>query len=163
MLLRTWRPITGVAQRKEGPGVPTTRVPEMTRYVIDARTLLQLVANDVEISPRHQIVAPNFIRSQALALLLEAVRHGDLTEELALEHHDRITKLKMRLLGDRVSRRTAWKIALVQGWETTYDAEYLAITKLQADALITVDPALAAKAKDVVQLAPLEALTTDQG
>jgi len=163
MLLRTWRPMTGVAQRKKGPGVPATRVPEMTRYVIDAPTLLQLVANDVEISPRHQIVAPNLIRSQALSLLLEAVRHGDLTEELALEHHDRITELKMRLLGDRVSRRTAWKIALEQGWETTYDAEYLAVTKLQADALITVDPALAAKAKDVGPLAPLEALTTDQG
>ena len=41
----------------------------------------------------------------------------------------------MRLLGDRVSRRTAWKIAQEQGWETTFDAEYLAVTKLQADAL----------------------------
>ena len=56
----------------------------------------------------------------------------------------------MRLLGDRVSRRTTWKIAREQGWETTYDAEYLAVTKLQADALVTVNPALAAKARDVV-------------
>jgi len=68
----------------------------------------------------------------------------------------------MRLLGDRVSRRTAWKIALEHGWETTYDAEYLAVTKLQADALVTVDPALASKAKDVVPVAPLEALTADE-
>jgi len=70
----------------------------------------------------------------------------------------------MRLLGDRVSRRTAWKIAREQGWETTYDAEYLAVTKLQADALVTVNPALASKAKEVVQLAlaPLEALTADK-
>jgi predicted nucleic acid-binding protein len=67
----------------------------------------------------------------------------------------------MRLLGDRVSRRTAWKIAREQNWETTYDAEYLAVTKLQADALVTVNPALATKAKDVVPLAPFEALTTD--
>lgn len=65
----------------------------------------------------------------------------------------------MRLLGDRVSRRTAWKIAREQGWETTYDAEYLAVTGLQADALVTVDAALAAKAKELVPLAPLEALT----
>lgn len=134
----------------------------MTRYVIDARTLLHLVANDVAVSPRHQIVAPNLIRSQALALLFQAVRDGDLTEDLALAHHERITELKMRLLGDRVSRRTAWKIAREQGWETTYDAEYLAITKLQADALVTVNPALASKAKDVVPLAPLEALTADE-
>jgi predicted nucleic acid-binding protein len=52
----------------------------------------------------------------------------------------------MRLLRDRVSRRTAWKIAREQGWETTYDdAEYLAVAKLQADALVTVTPALATK------------------
>ena len=50
----------------------------MTRYVIDATTLLHVVANDVRISPRHQIVAPSLIRSQALSLLLEAVRQGTL-------------------------------------------------------------------------------------
>jgi len=134
----------------------------MTRYVIDAPTLLHLVASNVPVSPRHQIVAPNLIRSQALTLLFQAVRHGDLAEDLALQHHERLTELKMRLLGDRVSRRTAWKIAREQGWETTYDAEYLAVTKLQADALVTVNPALASKAKEVVQLAPLEALTADK-
>ena len=131
----------------------------MTRYVIDAPTLVHLVANGVQVSPRHQIVAPNLIRSQALSLLLEAVRNGDLTEDLALQHHERLTELKMRLLGDRVSRRTAWKIAREQGWKTTYDAEYLAVTHLQADALITVNPALATKAKELVPLAQLEALT----
>jgi len=134
----------------------------VTRYVIDAPTLLHLVANDLQVSARHQIVAPSLIRSQALALLLEGVRHGDLTEDVALQHHERITELKMRLLGDRVSRRTAWKIAREQDWETTYDAEYLAVTKLQADALVTVNPALATRARDLVPLAPLEALTTDR-
>lgn len=134
----------------------------MTRYVIDASTLLHLVADGVQVNPRHQIVAPNVIRSQALCLLLKAVRHGELTEDLALQHHERLTELKMRLLGDRVSRRTAWKIAREQGWDTTYDAEYLAVTKLQADALVTVDAALAAKATDIVPLANIKALTADQ-
>lgn len=60
----------------------------MTRYVIDAPTLLHLVAKGVQVSPKHQIVAPNLIRSQALSLLLEAVRKGDLTEEVALAHHE---------------------------------------------------------------------------
>jgi predicted nucleic acid-binding protein len=134
----------------------------VARYVIDAPTLLHLVGNDVRVSPKHQIVAPNLIRSQALSLLLEAVRRGDLPEDLALQHHERLTELKMRLLGDRVSRRTAWKIAREQDWDVTYDAEYLAITRLQADALVTVNPALAAKAKDVVPVAPLEALSADE-
>jgi aspartokinase-like uncharacterized kinase len=48
------------------------------------------------------------------------------------------------------------------GWETTSDAEYLAVAKLQADALVTVTPGLATKATDVVPLARIEALTTEQ-
>jgi predicted nucleic acid-binding protein len=131
----------------------------MTRYVIDAPTLLHLVANGVQVSSKHQIVAPNLIRSQALSLLLEAVRNGELTEDQALQRHERFTELKMRLLGDRVSRRTAWKIAREQGWDTTYDAEYLAVAKLQADTLITIDSAMASRAKNLVPLAQIGALT----
>ena len=131
----------------------------MARYVIDAPTLLHLVANDVRVSPTHQLVAPNLIRFQALYLLLEAVRSGELDEDVALAHHERFTELKIRLLGDRMSRRTAWKIAREHGWESTYDAEYLAVTKLQADALITVDPVLAGRATGIVPVAGLDALT----
>jgi predicted nucleic acid-binding protein len=92
-------------------------------------------------------------------LLLASVRNGEISEAVALERHERFTEMKMRLLGDRVSRRTAWKIAREKGWETTFDAEYLAVTRLQADALITIDPQLATKAADIVPLAPLAALT----
>ena len=36
--------------------------------MIDAPPLLHLVAHSVTVSPEHQIVAPNLIRSQALSL-----------------------------------------------------------------------------------------------
>jgi predicted nucleic acid-binding protein len=135
----------------------------VTRYVIDAPTLLHIVANQVQVGAGHQLVAPNLIRSQALTLLLAAVRRAELTEQEALVRHERLTELKLRLLGDRVSRRTAWRIAREQGWDTIYDAEYLAVTKLQADALVTIDPAMAAKAEDIVPLAPLDALAAGSG
>ena len=61
-----------------------------------------------------------------------------------------------------MSRRTAWRIARQQGWASTYAAEYLAVTQLQADALITIDPELAAKARDLVPLARLAALTAEE-
>ncbi len=130
----------------------------VARYVIDAPTLLHLVADDIVVGAAHQLVAPNLIRSQALSLLLAAVRAGELTEEVALQRHERITEIKLRLLGDRVSRRTAWKIAREHGWENTFDAEYLAVCMLQADALITIDETLAAKAAHIVALATLGAL-----
>ena len=131
----------------------------MARYVLDAVTLLHVVTHNVAIDVSHQIVAPNAIRSQALTMLLDAVNAGELSEADALALHERLTELKMRLLGDLVSRRTAWKIAREHGWTSTLDAEYLAVCRLQADALVTVDTGFAARAAGIVALAPLSALT----
>jgi predicted nucleic acid-binding protein len=92
--------------------------------------------------------------------LLREVAEGESTEKAAFELHERMTEVKMRLLGDRVSRRTAWQIAREHGWDALRDAEYLAVTRLQADALVTVDPDLAAKAEGVVPVAPIADLLT---
>ena len=102
--------------------------------------LLRMVADDRTVHGDHQLVAPARIRSDALALLFAAAQRGDLAGKTALEYHERLTGLKMRLLADRVSRRTAWTLVTEHGWESTADAEYLAVTQLQADALITIDP-----------------------
>lgn len=64
----------------------------------------------------------------------------------------------MRLLGDRVLQQVAWKVAEQLGWDDTLTAEYVALTRLQADALVTRDAALARAVGDVVATAPLEAL-----
>ncbi|MEU4690369.1 hypothetical protein [Actinoplanes sp. NPDC023714] len=130
----------------------------MARYVIDALTLLRIVDDGLAVDPGHQLVAPNTIRSEALRLLLASVRRGERTDREALATHDRITELKMRLLGDRVSRATAWRIARENDWDDLRDAEYLAVARLQADALITIDPELAAKAGGIVPVAPLRLL-----
>jgi len=128
------------------------------RYGIDATTLLHALDHELPLDPSHQLVAPSTIRSEALALLLADVRAGRRTEKDALALHERITELKMRVLGDRVSRGTAWRLAREHDWPDLHDAEYLAVTRLQADALITVDPRLAKRVDDIVALAPVEAL-----
>jgi predicted nucleic acid-binding protein len=99
-------------------------------------------------------VAPNSIRSLALERLLQEVSDGELSEDAALIVHEQITRMKIRLLGDRVSRRMAWNMAREHGW-TILEAEYLAVAKLQSDAFVTVDADFAAKAAGVVTLAPL--------
>lgn len=123
--------------------------------MIDPPTLVHLADDRRTVKPGHQLVAPNSIRSQALDLLLRRVRSGELSEQDAMQLHERMTELKMRLLGDRVSRRTAWQLALEHGWDTIRDAEYLAVAKLQADALVAADPSLATKAAGIVPLAKL--------
>jgi predicted nucleic acid-binding protein len=130
----------------------------LARYVIDAPTLLHLVDAGLHVDPDHQLVAPNSIRSEALELLLRDVRAGKRAEMAALLAHERMTEIKMRLLGDRVSRRAAWRLARQHDWDTLRDAEYLAVTRLQADALVTVDPSLAAIARDVVTVASIDDL-----
>jgi len=130
----------------------------MARFVIDPPTLLRLVDEEVVVHSAHQLVAPNSIRSDAMQLLLADVRWGQRSAIDALAAHDRMTGVRIRLLGDRVSRAVAWQIALEQGWETLRDAEYAAITRLQADAFVTIDARLAAKVATVVRAAPLEVL-----
>ena len=132
----------------------------MARYVIDAPTLLYLVDTGLRVAPGHQLVAPSSVRSEALQLLLNDVRAGKRTEAAALEAHGRMTEIKIRLLGDRVSRRTAWQVARQHDWDTLRDAEYIALTRLQADALVTVDPRLAAAARGTVAVASVEDLLT---
>lgn len=132
----------------------------MARYVIDAPTLIHLVDAGLRPAPGHQLVAPNSVRSEALELLLHDVRAGKRTEAAALEAHERMTEIKIRLLGDRVSRRTAWQVARQHDWDSLRDAEYLALTRLQADALVTVDPRLAAAVRDAVAVASIDDLLT---
>lgn len=128
------------------------------RYAIDAPTFLWVARNDVRPDPSHQLVAPNSLRTRTFELLLGEVRGGRLDERDALQLHERCTCLKVRLLGDRVSRRMAWDLAREHDWPDLGDAEYLAVARLQADALLTVDPALADKARGLVPLAELRDL-----
>lgn len=86
------------------------------------------------------------------------MQFGELTEAEARELHTRMTELPIRVLGDRVSRWTAFRLAREHGWTSTSDAEYLAVAKLQADALATVDEDMAARAEGIVEVAGLAAL-----
>jgi predicted nucleic acid-binding protein len=131
----------------------------VTRFVIDAPTLLHLVTDGPPVSAGHQLVAPQLLRSQALALLFGAVRRGELAEQEALARHEAMTAVKVRLLGDRVSRRVAWQIARDHGLDSTTDAEYLAVTRLQADLLVSVDPAVRARAEGIVPVGTVDRLS----
>ena len=70
----------------------------------------------------------------------------------------RINSLKVRFLGDKVLQRQAWKVADQLGWETTYDAESVALTELQADIFVTSDGDLARAVSGLVDTATAEAL-----
>jgi indolepyruvate ferredoxin oxidoreductase alpha subunit len=132
----------------------------VTRFVVDSDTLLRIAAGEVEVAAEHQLLAPTLVRSQALSALYQASRRGELSATEGLERVTRINSLKVRFLGDKVLQRTAWRIADQLGWETTYDAEFVALTQLQADVFVTSDRDLARSVAGLVETATIDALRT---
>jgi predicted nucleic acid-binding protein len=130
----------------------------VTRFVVDCGVVLRLVSEETDVSAEHELLAPTLLRSQTLSALHEAVHRGELPADVALERLSAIRALPIRLLGDAVLRRRAWDLAERLGWAETYDAEYVALTQLQADALVTLDAALARRVEGIVTTAPIDAL-----
>src|SRR5690242_21542712 len=132
----------------------------MTRFVVDCDTLLRISAGEVAVAAGHQLVAPTLVRSQALAALYGAARRGEISAADGVERVTRINSLKVRFLGDKVLQRTAWRVADQLAWETTYDAEFVALAQLQADVFVTSDDDLARAVSGLVDTATIDALRT---
>jgi predicted nucleic acid-binding protein len=130
----------------------------MTKFVVDASVVLHLSSEEVELPRAHKLLAPTLLRSQTLSALHEAVQRGEIPADVARVRLTRIGKMPIRLLGDAVLRRRAWEIADQLGWASTYNAEYVALTQLQADAFITLDAELARSVKGIVKTASIDAL-----
>jgi predicted nucleic acid-binding protein len=132
----------------------------MTRFVVDCGAVLHLATEGTEVAAEHELLAPTLLRSQTLSALHGAVHRGELPPEVALDRLKRTWALPIRLLGDAVLRRRAWDLAGQLGWAETYDAEYVALTQLQGDALVTLDTELARRVEGIVPTAGIEALGT---
>ena len=130
----------------------------MTKFVVDTSAVLHLASEGIEVSSAHKLLAPTLLRSQTLSALHEAVERGELSAEVARERLTRIRRIKIRLLGDAVLQRRAWELADQLGWASTYEAEYVALTQLQADAFVTMDAKLARSVKGIVEIASIDAL-----
>src|ERR687887_11396 len=132
----------------------------MTRFVVDAGAVLLLASEGIEVSGAHELLAPTLLRSQTLSALHEGVHRGEMAPDVARDLLPRVGPpgMKIRLLGDAVLRRRAWELAERLGWAETYDAEYLALTQMQADAFVTLNAELARRVDGIVPTATIDAL-----
>lgn len=130
----------------------------MTRIAIDAPTALRIVTEGIAIPAAHSLVGPAILRSHALSTIYRDAREGRIDSGEARTRLDGIATLKIRLLGDRVSRARAFTLAEQLGWDDTALAEYLAVASLQADVLATEDAVLVTAAEGIVPVAPLDEL-----
>jgi predicted nucleic acid-binding protein len=130
----------------------------MTRYVIGPDVAIRLAGDEAVVPDGHHMLAPALLRSQLLSLLYQAVRRGEMTKEDAERRLFYVQGMRIRMHEDYLLQKAAWKVADQLGWPDTFDAEYVALTQLEADALITLDRQLADAVKDLVTVAPIEAL-----
>ena len=82
----------------------------MTRFVVACDAVLRLASEEVGVAAEHELLAPTLLRSQALSAMHEAVHRG-ICRRTAGERLARINAMPIRLLGDAVLRRQAWKSA----------------------------------------------------
>jgi predicted nucleic acid-binding protein len=130
----------------------------MTRFVVDAGVVIRLASEGIDVSPEHELLAPTLLRSQTLSALHEAVARGEIPADVGLDRHRLISRMPIRLLGDGVLRRRAWQVADQLGWASTYQAEYVALTQLQARAFVTLDADLARSLEGIVAIASIDDL-----
>jgi predicted nucleic acid-binding protein len=122
----------------------------MHRYVIDPEVAMEVAARRFKPAAGVKLLAPTLLRSQVLAQLYVQERRGEIDRDEAARRLDHLRALNIRLLGDRVLQHWAWKYAAQLGWADTFTAEYLALTKLQGDALVAGSDWLAEAAAPVV-------------
>jgi indolepyruvate ferredoxin oxidoreductase alpha subunit len=132
----------------------------VTRFVLDCETLLRVAAGEIQVAAGHKLLAPTLVRSQALAAVYEAPRRGEISATEEIDRVTRINSLKVRFLAAKVLQRTAWRVADQLGWETTYDAESVALTQLQADIFVTSNSDLARAVGSLVKTATIDVLKT---
>jgi predicted nucleic acid-binding protein len=130
----------------------------MTRFVVDAGAALHLASTGVEVPGKHKLLAPTLLRSQTLSTLHEAVLRGEIPADVARDRLAHIRRMRIRLLGDAVLQRRAWDLADQLGWASTYNAEYVALTQLQADAFVPLDAKLGRSVVGIVATASIDAL-----
>jgi len=135
-----------------------TRSTAGTRFALDAVTARRVIQDDPMLGARRLLLGPAVLRSDVLSMLYRESQAGLLDEKAARAQLTGLATLRIRLLGDRVSRTTAWKIARQLAWADIGPAEYLAVASLQADVLVTADERLLAAADGIIPVAHYEQL-----
>jgi predicted nucleic acid-binding protein len=125
----------------------------MSTFVIDAPVAVKLATDGSAIPPEFSLTAPALLRTQALTLVYQSVRRGEIGERAGRKILDDMRGLKIRFLGDRSLEDHAWRLAVTMKWPDIHQVQYIALTQLQADALVTFDDELAAAASTFVTTA----------
>ena len=120
--------------------------------VIDASVALSaaLTRDGFERLFRFELVAPPLLWSEGVSTVREHAWRQDISSEQAARSLDAFLAAPIRRRGPRRLAREAWRVAEELGWAKTYDAEYVALARLEGCRLLTRDGRLRRGAARVV-------------
>lgn len=112
--------------------------------VIDASIAVDLCLAPDGFAPlaKEDLLAPPLILSETLSALHELRWRGDIPEDMAELALERREKMPVQIKQPTKLSKQAWEIADDFGWAKTYDAEYVALAKLNECRLVTADARL---------------------
>jgi predicted nucleic acid-binding protein len=96
---------------------------------------------DASLDDEGRLIAPPLLWSEVPSVLHEMAFRGDITDALAELALRRFLGGKLPIAEERSDdlAAAAWQVAEDFGWAKTYDAEYVALAKLNDCRLVTVD------------------------
>ena len=111
------------------------------KLVVDASVAVAAAANPVGFGRfrRFELVAPPLMWIEAVSTLHAMLWRGELRREQAEPVLDRVLAAPVQRLEPDGLVREAWRVADELGWAKTYDANYVALARLLACRLVTLD------------------------
>jgi predicted nucleic acid-binding protein len=104
------------------------------------RASMSVAAQDT-LAP-HDLVAPPLLWSEVFSAVHEALWRRDLDRAAAARTLDSFGALGIRRRAPAKLHREAYSIASDLGWAKTYDAEFLALARLETGVVLTTDSRL---------------------
>lgn len=100
-----------------------------------------------------ELQAPILLRSEVLAAVQGLQWRKEISAELAATAVQRLLEAPISLVRRAEILKEARRVALELGWAKTYDAEYVALARLEGEPLLTVDARLARRIGDLIEVA----------
>ena len=112
--------------------------------VVDASVAVAacLSADEFGVLPDRDLVAPALFWSETRSALHELLWRGEITAADGDAAREALERCPVRRVEDELLGGEAWRIADELGWAKTYDAEYLALARLLACRVVTLDARL---------------------